>query len=150
MADAFYSDLLGQDDRYIGDDAAWNEINYANTLSAFSLNNAQSKDHFLRNYATGSFKQCRHGPRLQECTEFHLPSKTLTVKIKTAKARKQVKSGDEVEDQFGAHLSGYDDYYSAYYDDETYDDFADFQLSEYGLAQNLAPFDSDDECMYFV
>merc|ERR1719295_1700544 len=45
----------------------------------------------------------------------------------------------------------YSDYYAAYFDDGAfgeYDDFADFQLTEYGLMTNVPPFDSDDEFKY--
>ena len=52
---------------------------------------------------------------------------------------------------FGAHFENgdvseyddYDSYYAAYYDDGD-GDFADFQLTESGMAENVAPFDSDD------
>ncbi len=90
-SDKYYSNLLDDNDIYLGDDATWNEINYANCISSFSLNNEESHDHFLKNYAKGSFKQCRHRIMMSECTQFHLPSKTLTIKIKPAKYRKQPK-----------------------------------------------------------
>jgi len=94
-ADTHYGRLLDEQERLLGDDAAWNEINYANQISSFTLNSDETHNHFLHNFASGSFKQCRHSVHLQECTHFDLPSKTLTVNIKTARARRHANEKDE-------------------------------------------------------
>ena len=97
ISDAFYSELDQNAMRYLGDDADWNEINYGNALHQFTLKDESNGDSFLENFASGGFKQCRYSKRMRECAAFHLPSKTLTVNLQVARARKQRETASHSE-----------------------------------------------------
>jgi len=84
------NNMLDESTIYVGDDHNWNEVNYANTLSAFTLNKAENDGReYMENYASGSFKSCRYRTRMRECVAFHLPTKKLKVMLKVGRARKE-------------------------------------------------------------
>ena len=163
VSDRYYSELDQNAMRYLGDDADWNEINYANALSQFTLKDDLNGDSFLENFASGGFKQCRYSMRMRECASFHLPSKTLKVNLQIARARKQrdsmqsaaysdPKNMHRIKDQTHRivdYLSSEnsakvqtDDIYEGYDD---YDNFGESNGDSEGM--NNPVFDFHGECM---